>query len=146
MRPSDSAKRQNEHSIATRLESVRRAAGLTQAAFALQIGVPKRTYLGWERNEREPPISLLDALEREFGVDPIWLIRGGAFQTRVTGQVDKTQLYEALGAVDREIERHDHHPSRDQFVSLVAEVYELLTGPTARIRELIAKDLGERAR
>lgn len=62
--------------IARRVARVRADSGLNQGEFAERIGFPKRTYLGWERAETEPPIWLLTALRREFGIDPDWVLNG----------------------------------------------------------------------
>lgn len=39
----------------TTIKEARKAAGLTQAAAAEMIGVPKRTWEDWESERRHPP-------------------------------------------------------------------------------------------
>jgi transcriptional regulator with XRE-family HTH domain len=72
--------------IARRLIQVRLRSGLNQTAFADRLGFARRTYLGWERAESDPPIWLLDALEREFDIDPLWLLRGPGDTPRAHGE------------------------------------------------------------
>lgn len=71
--------------IAQRIIAVRKASGLNQTAFADSLGFPRRTYLGWERAESMPPVLLLDVLDRLYGIDPLWLLRGPDLRPRTTG-------------------------------------------------------------
>ncbi|OYX36063.1 MAG: hypothetical protein B7Y99_02660 [Caulobacterales bacterium 32-69-10] len=70
------------HAVAARLAKVRADSELTQEAFAVRLGFPKRTYLGWERGETEPPIGMLTALRREFDIDPDWILNGPESEPR----------------------------------------------------------------
>ena len=62
--------------IAGRLLAIRETRRMTQQEFADRLGFPKRTYLAWERGDSEPPLRLLAAVVREFGVDANWLLEG----------------------------------------------------------------------
>lgn len=59
---------------------------MTQDAFATRLGVPKRTYLGWERGETQPPINLLSSLKLEFGIDIDWFLLGPDPVPRLSGR------------------------------------------------------------
>ena len=62
--------------IAERLLAIRETQRMTQQEFADRLGFPKRTYLAWERGDSEPPLRLLAAIVREFGIDANWLLEG----------------------------------------------------------------------
>lgn len=62
--------------IAERLLAIRETQRMTQQEFADRLGFPKRTYLAWERGDSEPPLRLLAAIIREFGIDANWLLEG----------------------------------------------------------------------
>lgn len=87
--------------IARRLLAVRLASSLNQEKFAQRLGFPKRTYLGWERAETEPPIRLLDAVERQFGIDPKWMLHGpGEIPRKHADDIDWVRLREIGSRVD----------------------------------------------
>ncbi|WOQ18841.1 helix-turn-helix transcriptional regulator [Raineyella sp. W15-4] len=57
------------------LRSYRQARGLSQEAFADQLGV-HRTYMGGlERGERNLTLQSLERLAEELGVDPVRLLQ-----------------------------------------------------------------------
>lgn len=68
-----------------RLAAVRVSKRLTQEAAAAAVGAAKRTWISWERGERDPPSSCLRALHRLYGIDPLWILEGPGLvpQTRV---------------------------------------------------------------
>lgn len=54
---------------AERAKAIRKASGLTQAAFAERYGIPKRTIENWEGAKNEAPAYVLDLLERVVSED-----------------------------------------------------------------------------
>lgn len=54
---------------AERAKAIRKASGLTQAAFAEKYGIPKRTIENWEGGQRDAPTYVLDLLERVVSED-----------------------------------------------------------------------------
>lgn len=62
--------------MARRLEEVRSAEGLSQEAFSQRLGISRGAYQHYSKGGREIPSSVLDALLREFEIDPYWLLRG----------------------------------------------------------------------
>jgi transcriptional regulator with XRE-family HTH domain len=62
--------RKSAHSgpLGHRLLEFRKGRGLTQAEFATQIGVPKSTFVAWERGEAEPPARLFEIVRDAFGL------------------------------------------------------------------------------
>lgn len=61
-------------SIGDKIAFVRKAAGLSQEAFARQIGIGRSAYQHYERNEHDVPSSVLTTLCKQFGIDPTWLL------------------------------------------------------------------------
>ena len=87
--------------IARRIARVRADSGLNQGQFAERLGFPKRTYLGWERAETEPPIWMLTAMRGQFGIDPDWILHGpGDTPRRHAHDFD----WERLGRLQQEIQ------------------------------------------
>lgn len=66
----------SQQAIAHRLTVIREQSGLNQADFAAKLGIPKRTYLSWERMERDVPGALFVALMTVLKIDPAWVIAG----------------------------------------------------------------------
>lgn len=66
--------------------------GKTQQALSDEIGVPKRTYVAWERGEREPSTSCLLALRQLYGIDPAWILEGPEEAPRLFGGVVNPDL------------------------------------------------------
>lgn len=62
-------------SIAERIISERKRLGLSQAAFALEAGVSLSSQKRYEKGERDPDSSYLEALER-IGVDRFYVVSG----------------------------------------------------------------------
>lgn len=54
---------------AERAKAIRKASGLTQAAFAEKYGIPKRTIENWEGGQRDAPTYVIDLLERVVSDD-----------------------------------------------------------------------------
>ena len=61
--------------IAARIKAWRHALGLTQDEFSKRTGLPKRTIVGYENNEREPGAAALAAIAKT-GVNMTWLLAG----------------------------------------------------------------------
>lgn len=64
--------------LGKRLAQVREQAGLTQAAFADALGVPRRSYVNYEYGNRDAPAGVLKAVREVFGTDLMWLMTGVA--------------------------------------------------------------------
>lgn len=111
--------------IARRLIAVRQHSGLNQSAFAARLGFARRTYLGWERGESDPPIWLLDALHQEFGIDPHWLLHGPGDRPRQYGAgLDWTRFSQLLVAVDEAARTAGLAPRPEQLCELTRAVFE----------------------
>lgn len=62
--------------VAERMGSVRRAAGLTQEQMAVKLGVPLGTLRGYEQGKREISAAVVVALMQHWGTNPAWLLNG----------------------------------------------------------------------
>jgi transcriptional regulator with XRE-family HTH domain len=111
--------------IAARLARVRAGSGLNQGQFAERLGFPKRTYLGWERAETEPPIGMLSAMRREFGIDPDWILHGpDETPRRHSSEID----WDRLQRLQEDIRQHAHRfgleLSGEQLLDLTRAVFD----------------------
>lgn len=112
--------------IARRLIQVRLRSGLNQTAYADRIGFARRTYLGWERAESDPPVWLLDALEREFSIDPLWLLRGPGDTPRTHGEtIDWTRLGHLIDQAEKINAELELAPSAKQVMRHARGVFRL---------------------
>ncbi len=93
--------------------------GLLQKQVAEQIGVCPATITNWERNESQPPVHYVPAINRFLGYDPLTLPTA-LLPERLTAArwargMTQKQLASTLG-VDpttiRDWERGQHEPSR----------------------------------
>lgn len=56
------------------LQKLRKDARLTQDQIADVLGIPKRTYGSWERNERQPDFEMLGKIADYFNVTTDYLL------------------------------------------------------------------------
>lgn len=111
--------------LAARLARIRADSGLNQAQFAERLGFPKRTYLGWERAETEPPIGMLRAMRREFGIDPDWLLNGpGDLPRRHASEMDWERLQELQEQIRDHAYKIGLELSCRQLLDLARAVFE----------------------
>ena len=82
----------SQQAIARRLTLIREQSGLNQAEFAAKLGIPKRSYLSWERLERDVPGSLFVALLTVLEIDPAWVIAGPEDYPRRLGDASASRL------------------------------------------------------
>jgi len=125
-----------------RLLRIRTLSGLSQAEFALRLGLSKRSYVFWEMGEREPPYRLLVALRKEFRVDPVWVLEGpGDEPVEYTRDLDGTLLQRTFDLVDDLIHEADLRAPKAQRFDLVAKVYPLMAEKPERAKQLLKSAL-----
>lgn len=106
---------------------------MTQDAFAAKLGFPKRTYLGWERGETQPPISLLSSLKLEFGIDLDWFLLGPDPAPRLSGHgMDWDRLADIMERVASYAKSLGGALSLTQAVLLAREIMEADLADEAR--------------
>jgi transcriptional regulator with XRE-family HTH domain len=92
-------------SLAHRLKAWRHALGLTQDQFAQRCGLPKRTVIGYENEEREPGSAALAAIAKT-GVNMNWLLTGDGEMRQDTEQLD-TSVVSQKGSSDVTYKAHE---------------------------------------
>ena len=60
--------------LGKRLKELREEKGLTQKQFAEKLGINSVTYLHYEKEQREPPLSLLADFALFYGVSVDYLL------------------------------------------------------------------------
>lgn len=100
--------------LACRLRQVRRENGdPDRAIFASKLGIGKNTIAFYERGERTPDASVLDAYRRVLGIDLNWLVSGATTDKVANYAIDNdddfalkptlSKLVNILGGIIREI-------------------------------------------
>ena len=85
------------------LKNIRKSRHLSQQDVANAIGIPVRTFCGYEREEREPTLEMLGKLADFFGVTVDELL-GRSPQLFDDARVPKTEvqdLFDRLNVVDQ---------------------------------------------
>ena len=60
--------------LGQRLKELREEKGLTQKQLAEKLGINSVTYLHYEKEQREPPLSLLADIAKFYGVSVDYLL------------------------------------------------------------------------
>lgn len=129
--------------IARRLEAIRRRFGLNQTAFAQRLGFARRTYLSWERGDAEPPVTLLEALKKEFDVDPFWLLQGpGDMVVSHGASIDWNRMHRLHTEIAELMRDLGLAPSPAQVSELVRGVFELFPDEEATAIQRLRSTLG----
>jgi len=129
-----------------RMGAVRRRSGLSQGDFAKRLGFPKPTYVSWETGLREMSPRILVALQREFAIDPLWILSGPGDDPEIrVSDIDAERLQAAHELVGLELSRLDHALDRTRFWRIIAATYNV-SGDRIRLRELISLLLSVRPR
>lgn len=66
----------SQATLGDRLAAAREAAGLTQAALAMRLGVRQKTLRDWEEDQSEPRANRMQMLAAMLGVSLRWLLTG----------------------------------------------------------------------
>lgn len=80
----------------SRLKSLRRKAGLTQAQFSEKVGVHLQTVSKWERGVSEPDLSVLGEIAAALGISLETLLGAPEGENTYTGNFDIVVFGEAL--------------------------------------------------
>lgn len=81
-----------------KLKEIRKSLSATQEGMAELLNVSVRSYTSYERNENNPPYSMLVVLCKEFDVNLNWLIAdvGSMFRTAQFGTAKNELRHEVL--------------------------------------------------
>lgn len=87
--------------LGTRLNRLRREAGLTLADVAAALGVSKPTVWAWEKSKARPLPERLGAIAAALGVDPALLVPGPAVPREIDAVIGdcRQRIAEACGTV-----------------------------------------------
>lgn len=121
------AKRHNSvhGGVAARLLELRRSHSLTQETFAAKLGVPKSTFVAWERDEAEPPLRLALAINEVFGRRSAAELIGLMADSRdEPGLVDWPQLGRLCVEVEKLARRAGYNFETSELVEIAGIVYE----------------------
>ncbi len=69
-------KMKNHWMIKERIKLIRLQKAKNASDFARQLGLETRTYLSYERGERNPSLEFLQKLKQDYNVDLNWLLTG----------------------------------------------------------------------
>ena len=84
-----------EQTISSRLTTVRKRTGLSQAAFGEKLGISDRAYKNYELEIRDLPSSVAKTINAEFGINIHWLFTGEGFIDAMTqGEIIETAVIE----------------------------------------------------
>lgn len=85
--------------LGTRLNRLRREAGLTLADVATMLGVSKPTVWAWEKGKARPLPERLNAIAAALGVDPALLAPGPGVPREINAVIDdcRQRIAEACG-------------------------------------------------
>ena len=100
----------------TRIEYIRKNAGLTQEQFADKIGLSRNYLWMLESGSRVPSDRTIKDICREFGVDETWLRTGEGEPFR------EPEVDAQLAAFLAEITDGDSEDFRKRFVSMLARL------------------------
>lgn len=93
--------------IGERIRVIRRREELSLDAFADSLGYSKRALINWEQNAAQPPIGVLEPLQRLYSADPEWIALGKEAPSHVPADWDRfDRLAAMLGTVllDRQVD------------------------------------------
>lgn len=93
--------------VAIRLAALRASTGLSQAKFAESVGLAERSYINYERGEREIPASVLRRMLEVYGVDPVWILAGSGDEPEYASQrrFDERLMMQVFQIVGDELKR-----------------------------------------
>ena len=103
------------------LQKLRKDARLTQDQIAEVLGIPKRTYGSWERDEREPDFEMLCKIADYFGVTTDYLLGRTPMEIELV-QGDPQPLPD--DQVELIIKADEEAPTADELERRVVEIME----------------------
>lgn len=101
------------------LQELRKKARLTQDQIADILGVPKRTYGSWERNERQPDFEILCRIADYYKVSADYLLGRVPMPIEVIHS-DPPPLQD--GEVELVFEAEEKTPSADELERMITAV------------------------
>ena len=112
----------NEINIGEYLKKLRLKNDLTQTEIAKRLGVKRSTYSNYEQNLREPNLSVLSTLSKEFNVDLNEIITGNKLKPSFTLN---QELYECGQNFLREFESYEKQMG-NEYIHIFDEEKKML--------------------
>ena len=106
------------YGLGQRLSDLRKERGETQATLAARLGVPKSTYVAWERGEAEPPFSLLQRILVAFGQRAAFSVAGFALDQNPCAAIN----WSSLGRLCEEVKKLSDRAGYDFEVADILEI------------------------
>ena len=111
--------------MGARLRAIRERGRMSQVEFAELLGVSRGALINWEKDESEPPTSVLKLMRGHFDVDPEWLLNGDDLLPRRIFAIHNWPIYDRIEA---ELQAACHEArlelSPDQLRDLTRIIYE----------------------
>lgn len=113
--------------IGRRLAAVRAQVDMSQDAFAEALGISKRSYINYERGEREPPAGLYKAIYDLYGIDYLWLMSGTEPEPQKAGVegMDFRLIATIATELERELAARGRKMKQEQKARVIRALYQL---------------------
>jgi len=108
-------------SLQERLSAIRKATGLSQAAFGAEFGLSDRAYKNYELGIRELPLAVALGIADKYDVNIAWLLTGEGART---GPEMRDALKAAVIAVREHFIEEGQTPSPDYESDVVQYVFD----------------------
>ncbi len=119
--------------LANRIRELREVCGYTVEQLASELGINIETYLGYEKNGEDIPISIIYAISQKFGVD---------FAEIVTGTTAKLDTYQIVKrGQGKEIDRYEGYRFEDlayRFGGKIMQPLLVTIDPSEKEPELVS--------
>ena len=103
--------------LGRRIGALRRERGLSQAELAARLGISPSAMGMYEQGRREPPLELVVAMARFYGVSTDYLLTGNPTPGEAEGL--KAVLEQHLDSLDRHLKSRRDKPFTRQELSVL---------------------------
>ena len=108
-------------SLQERLSSIRKATGMSQAAFGAELGLSDRAYKNYELGIRDPPLAVALGISEKYDANIAWLLTGDGARS---GLEIRDALKAAVIAVREHFIAEGETPSPDYESDVVQYVFD----------------------
>lgn len=117
-----------QRNIGSRIESKRKALGLSQAALAVAAGVTSRSIGAWERGESSPQGDNLRAVAKALQTKPEWILTGEGEMVAPPAQEAGPSKFRLETTTLRRLEAPIHQLAADEILSETDYLLNSLAG------------------
>ncbi len=111
-----------------RLKVIRKALKLSQAEFAISIGIKQSSYNEIETGKREPSLPILFSICYRFPISENWILTGAGEmwkEEKGVQLVDHELLEAVISAVEEYLDQVDGHLKPAKKAQLIAALYDI---------------------